>query len=135
MKRFEVFSGYRQFYVADAGLNPDAPEEWTDEHCAQRHNTLPHIVALCPEGDISARIICCGPDDPYPDMPAPAEFEVLTKIDVPSGRIGIYGWPRELYDEYSVDPGNYTIRFRGYSLDKVESEGDYYGVEIRKEGE
>jgi hydrogenase maturation factor len=39
-----------------------------------------------------------------------------------------------LKDEYAVSPGIYTIVFRGYALDKVDSEEDYYGVEIRKKG-
>ena len=132
MTRFEVYSGYRQFYVADVDLDPDAPEDWTDTHVAQRHNTLRHITALCPEGDISARIICCGPDDPYPDMPDPAEFEIETEIEVKSGKLGVYGWPRELKAEYSVEPGVYSILFKGYALHQVEVEEDYYGVEIRK---
>ena len=131
MKRFEVFSGYRQFYVADVGLAPEAPMDWTDVHTAQRHNALRHIVALCPEGDISARVVCCGPDDTYPEFPHLAEFEVKTAIEVQSGRIGVYGWPDELMDEYSVPPGTYSVWFRGYALDQVESENDYYGVEIR----
>lgn len=37
-------------------------------------------------------------------------------------------------DEYSTVPGIYTIQFRGYALAGVDSEQDYYGVEIRKNG-
>jgi hypothetical protein len=132
MKRFKVFSGYQQFYVADAGLEPAAPEDWNDAHCQQRHNTLQHIAALCPEGDISARIISWGPDDETPPLDDPAEFEVQTQIEVPSGRIGVYGWPWELEDEYNVSPGTYMISFRGYRLDRVEAQEDYYVVQIRK---
>jgi len=132
MKHFEVFSGYHQFYVADAGLDPDAPENWTDAHIAQRHNTLPHIAALCPEGNVTARVVSCGPSDIYPVMPDPVAFEVQTEIEVKSGRLGVFGWPRELEDEYTVDPGIYSICFRGYALDKVNIQQDYYGVEIRK---
>jgi hypothetical protein len=132
MKRFEVSTAYRQFYAADVDLDPDAPEDWTDAHVAQRHNTLQHIAALCPEGDITARIVSCGPEDDYPVMPDPVEFEVQTEIDVASGRLGVFGWPRELEDEYLVEPGLYSIRFRGYALDKIASMQDYYGVEIRK---
>ena len=132
MKRFKISTAYRQFYVADAGLEPLAPEEWNDTHCQQRHNTLEHIAALCPEGDISARVISCGPAEEPPTLPDPVEFEVLTEIQVPSGRIGVYGWPWELKDEYQVPPGTYTIYFRGYALDRVEGEEDYYVVQIRR---
>ncbi|CAN5457356.1 hypothetical protein BH09VER1_BH09VER1_55420 [soil metagenome] len=132
MKRFKVSAGYRQFYVADSGLEPLAPEDWTDAHLAQRHNTLKHITALCPEGDITARIVSCGPDDIYSEMPDPAEFEVETEIEIASGKIGVYGWPWELKAEYTGTPGIYIIRFRGYALSKVDCEEDYYGLEIRK---
>ena len=132
MKQFKVFAGYRQFYVADAELEPSPPEDWTDTHGEQRHNTLQHITALCPENDMSARIICCGPDDEYPALPHPAEFEVHTEIEVPSGRIGVYGWPWELEDEYHVESGTYAICFRGYALDQMETQEDYYGVHIRR---
>ena len=134
MKSFEVYSGYRQFYVADAGIDPDAPEDWTDEHIAQRHNTLRNITALCPEGDITARIIACGPDDGAPPLQHPSEFEVETVIEVPTGKIGVYGWPRELFDEYTVEPGTYSIFFTGHALDRVDDEEDYYVVRIRKRG-
>jgi len=33
-----------------------------------------------------------------------AEFEVETEIEVKSGKIGVFGWPRELEDEYPVEP-------------------------------
>ncbi|TWT88528.1 hypothetical protein Mal64_20110 [Pseudobythopirellula maris] len=132
MKSFEVYSGYRQFYVADAGIDPDAPENWTDEHIAQRHNTLRNIAALCPEGDITSRVIACGPDDEAPPHQDPSEFEVETFIEVPTGKIGVYGWPRELFDEYTVEPGTYSIFFTGHALDRVDDEEDYYVVRIRK---
>ena len=63
MKRFEVYSGYQQFYVADIGVKPSAPVDWTNENIAQRHNTLKSITALRPVGDITAKIISCGPGE------------------------------------------------------------------------
>jgi hypothetical protein len=116
MKRFTVYSGYSQFYVADVGLEPEAPVDWTDLHVEQRHNTLTHITALCPEGDITARIISYGPGDDLPLLDDPAEFEVVTEITVTSGQVGVYGWPWELEDVYSVEPGVYTVIFRGFRL-------------------
>jgi len=44
--------------------------------------------------------------------------------------MGIYGYPWELLEEFEVQPGTYTIQFKGYCLDKVETEGDYYSLEI-----
>jgi len=89
MKEFEVFAGYRQFYVADTGLQAAAPEDWTKVHVEQRHNTLKNITALCPEGDITARIISCGPKDTLPPIADPADFEAQTSIEIETGKIGI----------------------------------------------
>lgn len=135
MKHFEVHSGYRQFYVADSGLAPLAPEDWTDRHIKQRHNTLKNITALCSEGDVTARIISCGPEDQEPSLDGSRDFEVETVIQVESGKIGVFEWPFELQDEYVVAPGTYQIIFRGYDLAKVSSEEDFYVVLIRKKKE
>jgi hypothetical protein len=132
MKRFEVFSGYRQFYVADSGLNPKAPEVWTDIHVQQRHNTLKNITTLCPEGDITARIISCGPQDRIPILSDVADFEVNTSIEIETGKVGVYGWPWELQDEYVVESGTYNILFTGYATVQVEDEKDYYLVQMQK---
>jgi hypothetical protein len=55
---------------------------------------------------------------------------VNTKVEVESGKIGIFGWPRERLEEYSVHPGVYIIRFTGYNLAAIDTEGDYYVVEV-----
>lgn len=126
-----VDSTYRQFYVADGGLDPDAPEDWTDDDVKQRFNALDHIVALCPEGNGTARVLYFAPGDTYdgPDKPC---FEVNTQVSIPTGRLGVYGWPREPLEEYDVEPGAYRIRFLGFLLDAVDSEQDYYVVEFER---
>jgi hypothetical protein len=130
MRRFEVFSGYRQFYVADSGINPPAPEVWTDENISQRHNTLQHITALCPAGDITASVVCYGPGESAPEETDTPDFEVYTFIEISSGKIGVFGWPWELQDSYEVASGSYRVIFKGYRTDKVEDHGDYYVVRI-----
>ena len=132
MKKFEVFSGYQQFYVADVGLEPKAPEEWNETHILQRHNTLKNITALCPEGDITARIVSCGPQDEKPPIIDVVDFEVNTFIQIETGKIGIYGWPWELKDEYTVENGRYDITFRGYLTTRTEEHSDYYLVHIKR---
>jgi hypothetical protein len=130
VKRFEVDSGYRQFYVADSVIEPLAPEKWNDIHVTQRHNTLENIVALCPVGDITARIISIGPEEEFPAFDDQPEFTVETSIEVPNGKVGIYGWPWEKQYEYEVSPGTVLVRFSGYALDRVEQEEDYYLVQL-----
>jgi hypothetical protein len=131
MKTFVVDSNYHQFYVADVELEPDAPTEWTDDDVEKHHLTARNIAALSPVNDIVARITSCGPEDTLPDFPDKPDFEVLTEIEIPSGKVGIYGWPFELQDQYSIAPGKCEILFRSFATDRVEQDGDYYLVQVK----
>ena len=125
----KINSTYRQFYVADAGLEPLAPEEWTDKHIKQRFNSLKNIVALCTEGDITARIITLKPDEVYKSNDKP-DFVVNTHLAIETGSLGIFEWPWEKLEEFQVTNGNYNIKFSGYNLVADKEENDYYVVEI-----
>lgn len=46
-------------------------------------------------------------------------------------RLAVYGWPRELLEEYFVAPGVYLIIFRGYNISLVAEDLDYYTVEFK----
>jgi len=127
----EVSSSYRQFYVADAELDPDAPEDWSDEHVRQRFNALEHIVALCPVNDFEAQVTCVPPGQSY-TMEGSLDFEVRTRVSIPSGRLGVFGWPREPLVIYDVEPGTYGIRFRGYDTHLVDIDEDLYVVEFER---
>ena len=130
MKRFTTDSNYHQFYVADRLLEPDAPTEWTDQNVREHHLTVENIAALQTDNDIDARIISCGPDDPIPEFPDRADFEVRTAIRTPSKKVGIYGWPWELEDEYDLNSDTCVILFRGYATDRTETDEDYYLVKV-----
>ena len=130
MKKFISDNTYHQFYVADREIEQDAPTEWTDDDVARRHLTSKYISALCPEGDIDATIFSCGPDDPFPHFPDNPDYEVMTHIETPSGKIGIYGWPWELEDQYDFPPGICDIHFQAFAVDKADEQGDYYLVKV-----
>lgn len=130
MKQFVVDSIYRQFYIADRGIEPSAPETWTEDDVRKHHVAAEHIVALSPVGDIKARIISFGPDDELPELTDAMDFEVCTQIEVPSGKIGVYGWPWELKDLYDVVPGRYEVIFRGYLTTEIEKMQDYYVTKV-----
>lgn len=137
MKTFIADSSYHQFYVADRELEPQAPEEWTEADVAANHLTLKHIAALCPRSHLDAKVTSCGPDDAGPDFvtnSAP-DFEVRTAIELPSGKVGIYGWPWELEDEYTLGPGMCEILFQGFAISQIEEEADFYFVRVWKREE
>lgn len=117
-------------YVADRVIEADAPSEWTMEDMARNHLAGLNIVALCPVTDADATIISCGPDDVPPIFPDAPDFEVRTQIEVPSGMVGIYGWPWEFEDEYDIEPGVCYVLFQAFSTALSESGGDYYCVRV-----
>ena len=43
----EVFADYKQFYVQDAGIDPPAPEDWTDDDIANRSKVAENVVVVC----------------------------------------------------------------------------------------
>ena len=129
MRIHTVDSTYRQFYVADSGLEPDAPEDWNDGHIQQRFNAQENIVALCTEGQVTARVICVPPGERFHSEMRP-DFKVCTRLNIESGRLGVYGWPWELLEEHDLSKGMYGVRFSGYNLIGVESEDDFYTVEL-----
>lgn len=130
MKKFVVDSNYHQLYVADRILEPDAPTNWTQEHVKNHHLTELNISALQTENDLDARITGCGPEDAMPTLTDKVDFEVKTKIIVPSKKVGIYGWPWELEDQYDLKQEVCEILFRGYLTDKTETDQDYYLIKI-----
>lgn len=132
MKTYEVDSTYRQVYVADLELEPPAPEDWTEEHVRLRYYALDYIVALSLVSEIVARITSHGPQDTVVETDDRADFDIETQIDIPSGKIGVYGWPWELQDSYTMAPGKATIRFRGFRTSNADNGLDYYIIEIKK---
>ncbi|WP_442511511.1 hypothetical protein SH528x_003192 [Novipirellula sp. SH528] len=58
------------------------------------------------------------------------DFDIVTTIEVPSGEIGVYGWPWQLQDSYTINPGIARIRFRGFRTADTDDEKDYYVIEI-----
>lgn len=131
MKQFLIDNAYRQFYVADRVMEPEAPTQWHDSDIAARHLAEESIVALCPSGEFIAKVFSCGPQDPEPGFPDDPDFEVRVWIRVPSKRVGIFGWPWELMAQYELDSSDCVIRFQGFAIDKIESEEDYYLVQIK----
>ena len=129
MNKHTITSSYRQFYVADSNLEPLAPEIWTKDDVSRRHNTDKNITALVTDGDITARLIIYGPDNPELDMGKP-DFIVETEIDIETGEVGIYEWPFELLEKFKVQNGKLKITFKGYNTKAVENEEDFYTVKI-----
>lgn len=130
MKTYDVDSACRKVYVADRELEPPAPEDWTEEHPKQRHFALDHLVALCPVSDIVARITSYGPKEAAVESDDQPDFEVVTEIAIPSGKVGVYGWPWELQDSYSIAPGKARIRFRGFRTSDADNGLDHYIIEM-----
>jgi len=130
MKSISVSGCYKQFYVADIDINPLAPEVWTDDNVAQRHNCGQGIVALSPDNEIKARVNIFWFDDKPPITKY--DFLIEARLNVTGKNIGVLGWPWELQDSQEVIPGEYVITFSGHCIDRIDNNDDYYVVWIHR---
>ena len=55
-KAFELFADYHQFYLWDPGMNPNAPEDYTDEDVQRRIKTGPHVFVIQPERNMTVAV-------------------------------------------------------------------------------
>ena len=46
MHKFQVFADYHQFYLMDASIKPNIPEEVTEQDMLRRLRAAPHIVVF-----------------------------------------------------------------------------------------
>src|SRR4051794_11275372 len=55
-KNLELFADYRQFYLWDQGMNPEAPTDYTDEDVNRKIKVGPHVFVINPERDMTVKV-------------------------------------------------------------------------------
>ena len=55
-KSFHLFADYHQFDLWDGGMDPEAPEDYTDEETRHRMKTGPHVVVIQPERNTTVAV-------------------------------------------------------------------------------
>jgi len=92
----EVFADYHQFYVWDAGMNPQAPEEHTDEDVGRMVKVAPHVVVVQPVRNTTVPVRVEVHDRDPGWKPDGWDHVVECSLDVSTGcRSDRDAWPRE----------------------------------------
>lgn len=119
-KDYEIFINYRQFYLMDAKVFPDAPSDYTDFDMRCRIKAAKNIIAVVPERDmiIPVRLEISDSAPPGDDFAAWNHIAEAS-LDLPSGRLLLDECCGERIDEISITPGSYRIRAYYGNLDKL----------------
>ena len=106
MHAFELFADYHQFYVWDAGVNPSAPENYTEEDIRARVKVGPNVVVIQPIRRTTVPVeLQIGPDDPGFD-PSRWDHVAECHLELPTGALQVprpsaVFWARDAFGRWS----------------------------------
>ena len=127
MKRhdFKIMADYYQFYLADNEVEPEIPEDGTDEDVQARLKVAPHIMVVYPVRNMPVPVAVEFHDsEPITDA-AVWDHIAECSLEVPSGRIVIAGCTDYLPDcaRLGTVPGTYRARVHYGALGKLSADG------------
>ena len=131
-KSVKVFTDYHQFYLWDKGMNPMAPEEYSQEDVERRIKTGPHVVVVQPERDMDVRVeIEIHDSEPAYDAGA-WDHIAEASLHLPTGQLEVHECTGGPVAEFKVERGWYRVcSFHG-GFDTIAAVGtdgaDYYSV-------
>jgi hypothetical protein len=131
--RFDLFADYNQFYVWDAGANPDAPTDYTDDDVRRRVKAAPHVVVIQPMRNMTVpvELEVCAVDPGY----EASRWDHIAECSLflPTGKLQVHECTGGAVLDLAVPPGSYRLRahFGGLGLlseDGLEGEDHYLVV-------
>jgi hypothetical protein len=130
----QVFADYNQFYVQDGGVNPPAPEDWTEHDIANRSKVAENIVVVCPLRNMIVPVEMALHDaEPSPERVSP-DHVVDCSLSLPSGHLQIHECTGGSVLNWEIAAGTYRVRLVYFNLDTITSDGlegaDFYKVEL-----
>jgi hypothetical protein len=122
-KAYRIFADYRQFYLWDKQVCPDAPTDYTDDDIARRMKAAPNVVVIQPERNMEVPVeleVLEGPPD--------AEFDgwdhvAEASLDLPSGQLEIHESTGGAIDQIVLEPGTYRVRAYFGALTDLSDDG------------
>lgn len=128
----EVFADYHQFYVQDGGVNPPAPEDWTDADVARRAKAGANVVVVCPVRNMPVPVRV-GLHDAAPKLEISAVDHVVEcSLALPSGHLQIHESTGGAVLNWQLEPGQYEVAVLYSNLDSLSDDGldgdDHYQV-------
>jgi hypothetical protein len=120
---FELFADYHQFYVWDAGVNPQAPEDYTDDDILRLVKVAPNVVVIQPVRMMTVPVeleICS--DDPGFDESS-WDHIAECSLDLPTGRLQVHECTGGPVLDLTVAKGTYSLRALFAGLGTLSDDG------------
>jgi hypothetical protein len=130
----EIFADYNQFYIWDSGVNPRAPEEYSDEDIQRMVKITTHVVVIQPVRNMTVpvqlQIHECDPGC----NPALWNHIVDCSLILPTGQLQVHectGGPKL---DINISAGSWRVRALFSGLDAISEDGlegdDLYCIQL-----
>jgi hypothetical protein len=128
----EVIADYHQFYLWDRGMNPNAPEDYTDDDVQRRIKTGAHVVVIQPERSMDVHVeVEIHDTEPEHDS-GQWDHVAEASLHLPTGHLEVEECTGGTVAEFRVNAGWYRVRSFHGGLDTINASGlegnDYYRV-------
>lgn len=120
---FEVFADYYQFYVQDAGINPEAPTDWTNEDVERRAKVADNVVVICPLRNMNVPVTLELHDTEAAVDLSGYDHAVRCSLDLPTGELQVHECTGSEVLRRTVKPGTYTVLALYSGLDTLDEHG------------
>jgi len=120
---FELFADYHQFYVWDAGVSPQVPEDYSEDDVRRRVKVGPNVVVIQPVRQMTVPVelrVC--PEDPGFD-PSVWDHVAECHLDLPTGALQVHECTGGVVLDLAVAPGSYRVRALFAGLDTLSEDG------------
>jgi hypothetical protein len=133
-RKVGVFADYHQFYVQDGGVNPPAPENWTDADIENRCKVAENVVVVCPLRDMTVPVeVAVYESEPKFD-PDSVDHAAECSLSLPTGNLQVHECTGGPVMSLEVQPGSYRVRLSFRGLASISEDGlegsDSYKVEL-----
>ena len=122
-RSMEVRADYHQFYLWDAGMDPEAPEDYADEDVRRRVKVGLHVFVIQPErsGTVSVDLEIHDAEPPYDAD----EWDHIAEgsLHLPTGRLQIHECMGGAVADFQLKPGWYRVRSFHGGLDTIDESG------------
>jgi hypothetical protein len=120
---FNVLADYRQFYLWDSGVDPRAPENYTDHDVRRLVKVAPHVVVIqaVRNTTVPVELELCS-DDPGFDE---SQWDHVAEcaLDIPTGNLQVHECTGGPALDLRVTPGSYRVRALFTGLGTLSDDG------------
>ncbi len=120
---FELFADYHQFYLWDRGMDPEAPEDYTNEDTRHRIKTGPHVLVIQPERNMTVAVEVEIHDAEPPCDADRWDHIAEASLHLPTGQLQVHECTGGAVADFSVEPGWYRVRSHHGGLNTIEESG------------